>query len=45
RPVRDSVADTWAWMRSSPRPAPPPGRTLPGLPPELERALLFAAAG
>jgi nucleoside-diphosphate-sugar epimerase len=40
RPVRDSVADTWAWMRSSERPAPPPGRALPGLPAGLEAALL-----
>ncbi|WP_299954341.1 NAD-dependent epimerase/dehydratase family protein [uncultured Modestobacter sp.] len=40
RPVRDSVADTWAWMRTPDRPQPPPGRELPGLPPELERALL-----
>jgi 2'-hydroxyisoflavone reductase len=40
RPVRDSVADTWAWMQHSERPEPPPGRALPGLPPELEDQLL-----
>jgi hypothetical protein len=40
RPVRDSVADTWAWMQRSERPEPRPGRPLPGLPPELEAQLL-----
>src|SRR4051812_10193292 len=40
RPVRDSVADTWAWMQHSERPEPPSGRSLPGLPPELEDQLL-----
>jgi 2'-hydroxyisoflavone reductase len=42
RPVRESVADTWAWQRVSERPAVPPGRELPGLPPELEATLLAA---
>ncbi|WP_448613850.1 NAD-dependent epimerase/dehydratase family protein [Modestobacter sp. URMC 112] len=40
RPVRDSVADTWAWMRTGRRPEPPAGRELPGLPADLEAALL-----
>ena len=40
RPVRDSVADTWAWLQAGGRPAPPAGRPLPGLPTELESALL-----
>jgi nucleoside-diphosphate-sugar epimerase len=40
RPVRQTVADTWAWQRRAERPAPPPGRELPGLPAELERRLL-----
>jgi nucleoside-diphosphate-sugar epimerase len=40
RPVEESVADTWAWQRVSPRPTPPPGRELPGLPADLERRLL-----
>src|SRR3954466_11986622 len=40
RPVRDSVADTWAWMQRSGRPEPRPDRPLPGLPPELEAQLL-----
>ncbi|MGY1844834.1 NAD-dependent epimerase/dehydratase family protein [Modestobacter sp. SYSU DS0875] len=44
RPVRDSVADTWAWMQVAPRPEPPAGRSLPGLPPALEQALLSAVA-
>lgn len=40
RPVHDTVADTWAWQRHADRPAPPPGRDLPGLPPDLEARLL-----
>jgi nucleoside-diphosphate-sugar epimerase len=40
RPLAESVADTWAWMRTAQRPTPPPGRALPGLPPELEVELL-----
>ncbi|SDY28610.1 Nucleoside-diphosphate-sugar epimerase [Modestobacter sp. DSM 44400] len=40
RPVRESVADTWAWMQGSERPAPPAGRELPGLPSGLEERLL-----
>src|SRR4051794_16133869 len=40
RPVRDSVADTWAWMQRSGRPEPRSGRPLPGLPEELEAQLL-----
>jgi 2'-hydroxyisoflavone reductase len=42
RPVRDSVADTWAWQRAAEQPTPPPGRELPGLPVDLERRLLAA---
>jgi 2'-hydroxyisoflavone reductase len=40
RSVEESVADTWAWQQANPRPAPPPGRELPGLPADLERRLL-----
>ena len=40
RPLADSVADTWTWMRAGERPQPPAGRELPGLPPELEAGLL-----
>jgi len=40
RPVRNSVADTWAWMRAGRRPPPPAGRELPGLPADIEAALL-----
>jgi 2'-hydroxyisoflavone reductase len=43
RPPRDSVADTWAWMQTSERPAPPAHRPEPGLPPELEAQLLTPA--
>ncbi len=42
RPLRGTVADTWAWQRAADRPEPPPGRTLPGLPPDLEAQLLAA---
>jgi 2'-hydroxyisoflavone reductase len=42
RPLRDSVADTWAWQRASERPDVPPGRELPGLPSEVEGRLLAA---
>jgi 2'-hydroxyisoflavone reductase len=40
RPLARSVADTWAWQRRSERPTPPPGRDLPGLPPDQEEKLL-----
>jgi len=40
RPVRGSVADTWAWLTGAARLEPPAGRELPGLPPELEAGLL-----
>ncbi len=39
RPVRQTVADTWAWMQREGVPKGRPGRE-PGLPPEIERALL-----
>jgi nucleoside-diphosphate-sugar epimerase len=40
RPLRESVTDTWEWQRASDRPEVPPGRTLPGLPADLEARLL-----
>lgn len=41
RPLRDSVTDTWEWLRTTGRtPAPLPHRPEPGLPPELETRLL-----
>jgi hypothetical protein len=40
RPLRDSVADTWAWQRTHDRPPAPPHRPEPGLPAELEAQLL-----
>jgi 2'-hydroxyisoflavone reductase len=42
RPAAESIADTWAWQRVTERPAVPPGRELPGLPPDLEQHLLAA---
>ena len=43
RPVRDTVADTRAWRRSDPVRLPTPhGLPEPGLPEELETALLSA---
>jgi hypothetical protein len=40
RPLRESVADTWAEQQTHDRPEVPPGRTLPGLPADLEGRLL-----
>ena len=42
RPLHESVADTWSWLRAEGRPPLPPGghRAEPGLPPELEAKLL-----
>ncbi|SEP07331.1 NAD-dependent epimerase/dehydratase family protein [Trujillonella endophytica] len=41
RPVRESVADTWAWLRDAGElPAPPHGRPRPGLDPGREARLL-----
>jgi nucleoside-diphosphate-sugar epimerase len=40
RPLRDSVADTWAWQRTHERPPSVPGRPEPGLPADLEARLL-----
>lgn len=45
RPLRESVADTWAWQRTHDRPPPPAHRPEPGLPPELEARLLAASGG
>jgi hypothetical protein len=40
RPLEQTVADTWAWMRANERPPTPAHRPAPGLPPELEAQLL-----
>jgi nucleoside-diphosphate-sugar epimerase len=40
RPLAETVADTWAWMRGAERPPLPVNRPAPGLPPELEATLL-----
>lgn len=42
RPVEQTVADTWAWMRAEGEPPPPPGRPVPGLDPDKEAAALAA---
>lgn len=45
RPVRDTVADTWSWLRGLPEPpVPPRGLPRPGLPDDLERRLLQGPA-
>jgi len=44
RPVSETVADTWAWLRSLEGPAPlRPGLPAPGLDPESERTALALA--
>ena len=40
RPLEDTVADTWAWMQTAPRPPAPANRPMPGLPADLEAQLL-----
>jgi len=40
RPVTDTVADTWAWLKAEGRPAQRPDRATHGLPAEIEAALL-----
>jgi hypothetical protein len=43
RPLRETVADTWAGLRGVEElPPPPHGLPRPGLPPELEATLLAA---
>jgi 2'-hydroxyisoflavone reductase len=45
RPLGDTIADTWAWLRTLPGglPAPAPGRPRPGVSPERETAALALA--
>lgn len=45
RPVADSVADTWAWLRKTPDPAHDPGRAATGINAEKEQAVLGAWRG
>jgi hypothetical protein len=43
RPVEQTVADTWAWLVTTPgTPPPPPGRPKLGLDPAKEQAVLTA---
>jgi 2'-hydroxyisoflavone reductase len=40
RPVEQTVADTWAWLRAEGMPPQRDDRPVHGLPPELEQRLL-----
>jgi len=40
RPVTETVADTWTWLRADGGPAQRPDRPVHGLPPEIEAALV-----
>jgi nucleoside-diphosphate-sugar epimerase len=40
RPIAETVADTWQWMRTEASPVQRPDRAAHGLPPELERQVL-----
>ena len=42
RPVAATVADTWAWLQRDGTPARRPDRPVPGLPADVEEALLAA---
>ena len=42
RSLAETVADTWGWMQTAPRPPAPANRPVPGLPEELEARLLAA---
>jgi 2'-hydroxyisoflavone reductase len=45
RPVRATVADTWAWLQEEGDPPPPTGRPGHGLDPERERQVLATLTG
>jgi 2'-hydroxyisoflavone reductase len=45
RPVRDTVADTWAWLQAEGDPPAPPGRSGHGLDPDREREVLARMRG
>ena len=44
RPVEQTVADTWAWLRAEGDPPQPPGRPAHGLDPAREQQVLAAVA-
>jgi 2'-hydroxyisoflavone reductase len=44
RPVRETVADTWAWLQEEGDPVPGPGRPVHGLDPAREREVLAGLA-
>ena len=41
RPLEDTLADTWAWMRETGLSFAPPDHDRPGLPADIRNALLF----
>jgi 2'-hydroxyisoflavone reductase len=43
RPIADTVADTWTWLRRAGKPQQRPDREVHGLPVELERQILALA--
>jgi len=45
RPLRDTVADTWQWLRAHPKPPPPDRIPAVGLPDDVERRVLAAVRG
>jgi nucleoside-diphosphate-sugar epimerase len=45
RPVEETVADTWRWLRDEGYPQPAPGRPGHGLDPETERRVLASLPG
>jgi 2'-hydroxyisoflavone reductase len=45
RPIRETVADTWAWLQKEGDPPVPAGRPAHGLDPEREREVLASLAG
>ncbi|HKA96395.1 MAG TPA: reductase, partial [Streptosporangiaceae bacterium] len=45
RPIEETVADTWAWLRAEGDPPPAPDRPAHGVDPDREREVLAAAPG
>lgn len=45
RPIRETVADTWAWLQAEGDPAPRPGRPRHGLDPAKEKQVLHQITG
>jgi 2'-hydroxyisoflavone reductase len=45
RPVRETISDTWAWLRAEGDPEPSADRPAPGLDPDKESSVLRARSG